>query len=227
MIETETQIPTRDRVVDAVVADATIKGPDGKTYMRDAKGGLMPVERVRDTDKLEDQMVRKLLGYALDLNAQIARFKNHCHGDVAAFLQLLAEQYGTEKGGKKGNLTLTSYDGTMKVQVAVADRITFGAELQIAKQLIDECIAAWSDGARSELRALVNEAFNTEKEGEVSRDAMFRLMRVQIEDERWLRAMQAIRDSIRVTGSKSYVRFYRRPSPEANWEAVSIDLAAA
>ncbi|MBB4302325.1 hypothetical protein GGD81_001352 [Rhodobium orientis] len=32
---------------------------------------------------------------------------------------------------------------------------------------------------------------------------------------------------MRVTGSKTYIRFYRRDSPEASWEAVTIDLAAA
>jgi hypothetical protein len=39
--------------------------------------------------------------------------------------------------------------------------------------------------------------------------------------------MEAIRASIRVTGSKEYVRFYRRRNLEAGWEAVTIDLAKA
>lgn len=206
--------------------DAITTGPDGKTYMRDAKGALMPEHLVRDTDKLEDQLVRRMMGYALPLNAQLGRFKGHCHADVGAFLQLLGEKYGTAKGGAKGNLTLTSYDGTLKVQVAVADRITFGAELQIAKGLIDQCINDWSDGARDELRALVNDVFRTDKEGDVSREAVFRLMRVEIADDRWQQAMAAIRDSIRVTGSKSYIRFYKRTTPEDAWEPVPIDLAA-
>jgi hypothetical protein len=39
--------------------------------------------------------------------------------------------------------------------------------------------------------------------------------------------MDAIRDSIRVIGSRTYVRFYQRPAPDAAWSAVTIDLAAA
>ena len=39
--------------------------------------------------------------------------------------------------------------------------------------------------------------------------------------------MEAIRDSIRVIGSRTYVRFYDRPAADAAWRAVTIDLAAA
>lgn len=37
--------------------------------------------------------------------------------------------------------------------------------------------------------------------------------------------MDAITDSLRVVNSKRYVRFYRRPSPDAQWQAVSLDIA--
>lgn len=53
------------------------------------------------------------------------------------------------------------------------------------------------------------------------------LLRLQIEDERWLRAMEAIRDAMRVTGSKEYVRFYQRARITDGWQAVTIDLAKA
>ena len=53
------------------------------------------------------------------------------------------------------------------------------------------------------------------------------LLRLEIEDERWGRAMQAIRDAMRVVGSKTYVRCYRRDRLDAEWRAVTIDLAKA
>ena len=37
----------------------------------------------------------------------------------------------------------------------------------------------------------------------------------------------AIRDAIRVTGTKEYVRFYKRARPQDRFEPVVIDLAAA
>ena len=195
-------------------------------YMADAKGRLVPVDQVKSQHKLEDQLVAKILGYAEDLSAQIARFKGHCFDDVGAFLQLLGERYGATRGGRKGNMMFTSYDGLTRVTVQVADHLSFGPELQVAKELIDGCIAEWSEGARGEIRALVNHAFAVDKQGQVSRDAIFALRRVQIDDARWQRAMDAIADSIRVTGSKTYIRFHRRPDPTAKWQAVSIDLAS-
>ncbi|MDR9772407.1 DUF3164 family protein [Rhizobium hidalgonense] len=46
-----------------------------------------------------------------------------------------------------------------------------------------------------------------------------------IEARAWLRAMEAIRNSITITGSKEYVRFYERNTPKDEWRAVTIDLA--
>lgn len=199
--------------------------PEG--YWRDAKGRLVPEGLIKDTDKLEDQLVKKMMAYADELSAQIGRFKGHCYDDVGSFMALLAEKYGASKGGPKGNVTFSSYDGRLKVQVAVADHLTFGPELQVAKELIDECVSEWAADARPEIRALVDHAFRTDREGQVSREGIFALRRIEIQDERWQTAMQAIGDSIRVLGSKSYIRFYRRPDPQAKWEAVTIDLAAA
>ncbi|HYH17529.1 MAG TPA: DUF3164 family protein [Azospirillum sp.] len=216
---------TTDTVTAAPAQAAAPAIPPG--YMADAKGRLVPEHLVKPTDLLEDQLVRKLVEYADALSAQIARFKVHTFDDVGAHLALLAEQYNEPRGGAKGNVTFTSYDGRLKVQVAVAEKLTFGPELQVAKNHIDACIAEWSADANDKVRLLVDHAFQTDKEGQVSREAIFALRRVQIDDPRWQAAMAAIADSIRVEGTKTYIRFYRRPSPEARWEAVTIDLASA
>ena len=206
-----------------MTAEITI--PEG--YKADAKGRLVPIDTIRPTDLLEDQLVEKCMEYAAELSAQIKRFKGHTYDDIAAHLALVAEKYGKPKGGQKGNMTFISFDGCAKVQVQVQDHINFGPELQIAKGLIDECIAEWAEDSRDEIRALVNHAFQVDKPGQVNREALFALRRIEIQDERWKKAVEAITDSIRVTGSKSYVRFYHRPTPQDRWKAVTIDMAAA
>jgi len=198
----------------------------GKAYMQDAKGALVPLGLVKPVDKLMDETVRKMIGFARDLSAQIARFKGHCFDDLGSFQALIAQEYGASVGGAKGNVSLVSYDGCLKVQFQVSDLIAFGPELQAAKTLVDACLNEWSAGSRDEIRAIVNRAFNVDKEGRINRAELFMLLRVGIEDARWQQAMAAIRDSIRVIGSKTYIRFYERPSPDAAWRAVTIDLAA-
>lgn len=207
--------------------------PDGKTiidgteYMRDGKGALVPVSLIKPQHLLEDELVRKVMGYAIALSAQVARFKEHTFDDLGQFEALLAQQYDAKIGGAKGNKTLTSHDGLFKITVQVADYIVFGSELQIAKSLVDECLNEWSQGSRDEIRAIVQRAFNTDKAGQINRSEIFMLLRMEITDPRWQRAMQAIRDAMRVEGSKTYVRCHRRTDIDGAWIPVTIDLAKA
>ena len=199
----------------------------GRPYMTDAKGNLVPAENVRATDKLQDETVRKILAYARDLSAQIGRFKQHTFDDLGAFEAILAQEYGASVGGAKGNKTFMTFDGCQKVQVQVADFIDFGPELQIAKSKIDECLREWTEDSRAEIRTIVTRAFNVDKAGQINRSEIFALLRHDIDDERWQGAMQAVRDAMRVVGSKIYVRCYERDQPDGDWRAVTIDLAKA
>lgn len=207
--------------------------PDGivqvgdKRYMPDAKGGLVPVELIRPQVQLEDETVRRIMGFALALSDQISRFKGHTVSDLGEFDALLAQEYDLRKGGPKGNRSYKTHDGLFEVEVRVQDQIEFGPELQIAKTLVDECLNEWAENARAEIRAIVTRAFNTDKEGQINRSEIFMLLRLDIDDPRWKRAMQAIRDAMRITGSKSYIRFWMRDSHDAPRRAVTIDLASA
>lgn len=200
---------------------------DGVPHMADGRGAKIPLSMIKDTDKLIDQTVRTILGFANPLSDQVARFKQHTFDDIGALEALLAEKYGARLGGAKGNKTLMSHDTLFKVTVQVADNIAFGPELQVAKGLIDECLNEWAAGARDEIRTIVTRAFNTDKEGQINRAEVFMLLRLEISDDRWRRAMEAIRDAMRVVGSKTYVRCYRRREIDAPWEPVTIDLAKA
>lgn len=201
--------------------------PDG--YVMDGKGRLVRVRDMKPQQALEDQMVRKVLGYAVDLANQIRRFRNHVFADAEAFQALLLSQYDIQKRGArgKGNVTFTSFDGLMRFQIAIGERIAFGPELQVAQEAFRACIADWTDGAREELRALVDQAFEADREGNVSRDAVFRLLRLEFDDPRWTSGQNAIRDSIRVIGSKAYPRFHVRDSQDGEWHAIPIDLASS
>ncbi|MBN7785161.1 DUF3164 family protein [Ponticoccus gilvus] len=199
----------------------------GKTYMQDAKGNLTPLELIKPQHLLEDETVRKVMGFALALSDQVRRFKAHTYEDLGSFDELLAQQYGLTKGGPKGNRTYQTHDGLMKVEVRVNDLLDFGPELQTAKTLLDECLNEWSEDSRPEIRALITSTFNTDKEGQVNRALLFTLLRLDVEDARWNRAMDAIREAIRVVGSKTYYRILMREHTEAPWTAVTIDLAKA
>lgn len=201
--------------------------PDG--YLMDSKGRLVPESMVKDHEKLEDQTVRTIIAFADDLSAQIARFKGHTFEDVATFLDVLAEKYGQKKRGLdgKGNVSLSSYDGTLKVEMRIAELLEFGPGLQVAKSLVDDCLRKWSVDAGPELRTIVTEAFRTDKAGQVSREAMFSLLRMEIADPDWQAAMGALRESIRMVGSKTRIYLKRRSGPTEKFATITLDLASA
>lgn len=190
-------------------------------------GGWIPVSTVKPQHILEDDLVRAEIGHAWALSEQLNRFRGHFDENLTAYEQLVAERYGAKVGGKKGNKTLMTHDGLFKITVQVADNVVFGPELQIAKGLVDECLNDWTAQSGAELRAVIQRAFNTDKEGQINRAALYSLLRLEIEDARWKNAMQAIHDAMRVVGSKSYVRFYHRPTVDAAWQPITIDLAKA
>lgn len=202
--------------------------PDG--YWQDAKGAFVPIETIKAEHQEEDALVKSLVAEARNLNQQLADFKAAAIGDVQAFRDLIKEKYGAKKGGPKGNITMSSFDGSLQVQVSVAEHITFGPELEAAKSLIDECIHAWSQGANANLRALVNDAFQTDKQGKINTQRVLGLRRLNMESDEagiWAKAMDAISDAVRVTGTKTYLRVYSRNPKTENLEPISLDIASA
>ena len=194
-------------------------------YMTNSAGHLVPNDRVKPADKLEDELVNNLYDQALGVNKALSDLKAKAFEEVGSFLELIGQEYGVAKGGKKGNLTLTSYDGLTRVQISVADKLEFGAQLQVAKELIDECINDWSDGANTNIQTLVDHAFRVDKAGQINMQSILGLRRLNITEDKWTKAMDAITDSIRISATKEYVRFYRRSSPTQNWESVRLDIA--
>ena len=195
-------------------------------YMINNQGHLVPDDIVKPIDRQRHEIVAEIIKKALVLQDQIKVFKHNCLGDLQAFIDLSAEHYDTKMGGMKGNVTLTSYDGKYKIQRAVGEYITFDERLQVAKELIDKCIHRWSQGARSEIRVLVQDAFQTDKQGKINTSRVLGLKRLDIKDEEWQQAMQAITDSIQIISSKTYVRLYERMGDSDSWQPIPLDIAA-
>jgi hypothetical protein len=198
--------------------------PEG--YREDAKGNLVPVAKIKEIDLMRDDLVNEIVQEAIEMHELIKAFKDNVFGNIAAFVQVSAEQYGAKLGGNKGNVTLTTYDGRYKIQRAYAESLVFDERLQAAKSLIDDCISKWAEGVNDNIRILVNGAFEVDKEGKISTTKVLSLRSYKIEDTDWHRAMDAISDSLRVAGTKAYVRIYKRVGDSDEYTPISLDLAS-
>lgn len=183
-------------------------------YMEDAVGRLWPVESVKPVDAARNDLVMELVTRALGLASLLANFKAAALDDIQAFVDLSMEKYGATLGGTKGNVCLISFDGRYKIERAIDEFIRFDERIHAAKSLIDDCLKRWSDGTSPELRSIVNDAFQVDKAG-----------RINIDDEEWQRAMQAISDSVQVISSKTYIRFYERQA-DGSYQQMNLSIAA-
>lgn len=195
------------------------------TPMRqNAQGHWVPENLITPADKLRDEVVMGIIAAAREQRSQLAAFKIGAMQQINDFVDLSSEQYGVAWGGTKGNVTMLSFDGRYKLIRAVGEHRKFDERIQAAKALIDQCIDRWSDGASSEIRALVNHAFRVSKSGHIDVNQVLSLRQLNIDDPDWLLAMQAAVDAIQVTGTSQYLRLYERDA-QGRYIQMSLDLA--
>lgn len=198
-----------------------------KGYWQDASGALIPLSKIKEVDKDRSKTVEELCTQAKAESARLVGFKVAAMQAVNDFVDRSLSAYDVKHGGAKGNVTLVSFDGRFKIIRQMQATITFDERLQAAKLLIDECIQAWSKGSNANIKVLVNDAFQVDSAGKISTGRVLGLRRLEISDEKWLQAMQAIGDSMRVASTKPYIRFYERDDASGDYMPINLDVAAA
>jgi hypothetical protein len=196
-----------------------------KGYWRNAEGSLVPVSKIKDIDKLRHQRVTELCDAAKKASQNLLAFKLTAMDGVQAFVDESLAEYDVKHGGRKGNITLVSFDGRYKIVRAMQDSIVFDERLQAAKALIDECVKTWSKGSNDNIKVLINDAFQVDKKGGVNTGRVLGLRSLAIHDDKWQLAMTAIGDSMKVASTKPYIRFYERDE-SGEYRPITLDVAA-
>ncbi|WP_392352458.1 DUF3164 family protein [Pseudoalteromonas rhizosphaerae] len=194
-------------------------------FLINHKGQQVPLKGIRPADIIRHEFVQKAIELAKAQSYQLAEFKKQQMSEFDAFMGLLAQDYAVEMGGKKGNVTLRSFDHKQKVTLQVQESIELGPELLVAKELIDECLNEWSEGANENLKLIIEQTFATDKKGKVSVQKVLGLRRLKITDDsgKWQRAMDIIADAIQVIDSTRFIRFYETVGEQER--AISLDIA--
>lgn len=194
-------------------------------YWEDANGKLTPVSKIKEIDKDRTKTVQELCQQAEAQSAALLGFKTTAMHAVTEFIDRSLAAYDVQHGGKKGNVTLLTFDGSYKIVRQMQETIAFDERLQAAKALIDECIQGWSKGSNANIKVLVNDAFQVDQAGKISTGRVLGLRRLEITDEKWLQAMRAIGDSMQVSSTKPYIRFYKRDDTTGEYLPITLDVA--
>lgn len=200
---------------------------NGVAYLDNPKGTLRRVENVSAMDLAIHEQVYRMIGFALGLSSEIARFKCHSYADLDALDALMAQEYGvTRDPAALGNRSYTSADGKFQVRIKVTIPQVAGPELQQAKALIDEIILDEGATATPVMAALVSTAFGVGKQGKVDFSRLRELRDLDVPDRRWPDVRRAITDGMKDGVSKNYITFHRRRA-DGGWSMIPLDLAAA
>jgi len=188
-------------------------GPEGREH--DPK--YMQPEIVR-----RDRIVRKLFKRAKRLHEQVVKDKSTIHQDLRDYLAKVADDYDETW---KGNATLQSFDENLKVEFRRRDRITFGPELQLAKQKIDAFLERRASGADEAIKAIVRDVFSTDRDNSLPVRRILRLRNYRFKDPDWEKAMDLINQSIDVTSTKDYISFYEKDEA-GNWVQIVLNFSS-
>jgi len=188
----------------------------------DSQGREIPLRMVRPEILKQDTVIRHTMDRVKSLHNRIKSDKEKLFQELEGYLEFMAEKHGLHW---KGNAILLSFDEQYKVEIRFKERIQFGVELQLAKQKIDECLKAWTTDSNINLRAIINEAFQVDKKGEIAKYRILGLRKYNIKDTTWKEAMELIDQAINVTSTKQYVAFYERDEA-GNYNQIVLNFSA-
>lgn len=200
-------------------------GIDPKTIIERPDGSTIEFGKLKVRDQLAHEFVAANIPAAESLKELIAGFKLKVVAELMAHRDMMLRDYGVQVGGKGGNITLKTADGKMAVKFTVQKFIEFGPELEAAKALIFECMNEWSEDAGAEIREIVAQVFQLNKNGRIDTQGILGLRKLAITDERWVKAMAAIDDAIRTDREASYLNFYLIDPATGAETRIPLDIA--
>ncbi len=200
-----------------------LKNEDG--HWIDGAGNAIPAKYVSQFDKMSDRVVGKLIRKATMLSKQLESFKREIFGDVEKLMSDMSKMYGEDHRTEVGNKTLPDFSNQFKLEIKVNKILEFDQRISLAKEIIDECIKRWSKGGDEKVTLLVDHAFQVDKKGNLDRDRLLSLRKLDIKDTDWIKAMGIIADSLKVTGSRAYIRFLVKDD-SGMWRTIPLDIAA-
>lgn len=189
----------------------------------DARGRAVPAEYIPELDKERDSMVVAIHAIAKKLENSLLEGKLAMISAVESYLALRAK-VGKVKENWRGNVTLDSFDGTLRVERSIDDVIGFSEQLQMVKTIIDEWISKRLDGVDPALAKVVGQAFSVDKKGRVNTAMIMKLLNLDIDDSLWKKAMKLLRESITVTATRQYLAVFERITTETGEEMRQVCL---
>ena len=191
--------------------------------MRDNNGHDVPIKYVSKYDRLRDEKTKRILARFVKARKDIEKVVRDSLADIAA-IQGARETPVADKG----NFSVTSFDGLVRVAIDQAwhieldDRVKEARDrmLGYAKSL---CAKAGPDAHA--LLEIVEEAFAANSSGRLSVGRVLSLCRRNVTAPEWTEARDMLLASLRPEKGRCYIHVYSRTDMQHEFEMVRLDLA--
>ena len=175
----------------------------------DETGMAIPRSRVTQLEKMKEAMLAKILKDAQALEVKLTNFKTFMKDGVGLIYDESMKENGV-KTDAKGNFTIFSFDRSIKLEVAIADRITFDdLTIKAAQEKLNEFLKETVESKYDFVKDLVTEAFSTSR-GSLDAKKVTGLLKymIRIKHPLFQEACVLIQKAIVRPDSKTYYRVF-------------------
>lgn len=191
----------------------------------DPRGNAVPQAYVKPLDRKRDHEVEMAVKEALAIEKRMRDLKGKIIGRITKYRAAMEKDTGVKLEGK-GNVCLTNFSGDKQLEFSMNDIIVFDEKLQVARQLINDCIGEWSVDSNKNLKVVINQAFEMDKKGKVNTQAILKLRSLNIRNAKWKQAMELIGESISITGTRQYLNIRIRENSSAKLRTVNLNFSS-
>lgn len=187
----------------------------------------VPFKYVTKFDREKEAELGKILKEAEFLNKRLVLLKVSMIEFCKKTIKNYAEKNKIKTDTWKGNLTIASFDNSVKIELSANARVEFDdLAIKACKGLLDEFLAENIDAKNAFISEIVTDAFSTSR-GKLDTKKVLSLLKYEskITDPKFNEAMKFLKDSIKNTGSKDYYRITRKDN-SGEFKQVKLDISS-
>jgi hypothetical protein len=196
-------------------------------YWLDEQGNKRPRKYLTKLERMQESEIGKILKRAEFLNEKLSEFKEAVASSCEKLVEEYAKRNKLDTTNWKGNITLMSFDRSVKIELNVNNRIEFDdLAIKACKALLDEFLSENIDAKNAFIAEIVTDAFSTSR-GKLDTKKVLGLLKYEskIKDEKFQKAMGFLKESIRNVGSKNYYRISVKDD-DGSWEPIRLDFSS-
>jgi hypothetical protein len=198
---------------------------NGTTYWIDHRGDLVPLRKIKKTDKSATRLLNRHYKVLKKLSERLQKRRRLLEKDIEKHFEVIRDETGVD-ASLKGNKTIIDYDQDLKLIVKTPNRIFFDESAIAGVELLEKVFERWSKGAQNEedLKMMMQDVLDIKTKRTINRSTLYKLYRMDSEDKEFKKAIHILRNAEREEKGKTYLTLMEKPADDRDWKVVPLDF---